>query len=127
MIEIADSESDDAFSSLSRMGFSAAEDGVTSPLSASPSRREEIFGYITKAVTSAPRTQDPENPSWHEKMLMYDPIILEDLTAWLNSGQLDRVGCDQEVSPEDVKRWCESKSVCCLWRVNLHGKERKRF
>ncbi|KAH0489182.1 hypothetical protein TgHK011_009623 [Trichoderma gracile] len=83
--------------------------------------------YITKAVTSAPRTTDPANPSWHEKMLLYDPIVLEDLTTWLNCGQLTRVGFDGEVSTMEVKQWCESKSVCCLWKVNLRGKERKRY
>lgn len=86
-----------------------------------------LFSLITKAVTSAPRTTDPSNPSWYEKMLMYDPIILEDLTAWLNSGQLTKVGYDSEVAPADVKKWCESRSICCLWRINVHGKERKRF
>jgi hypothetical protein len=60
-------------------------------------------------------------------MLMYDPVVLEDLTSWLNAGQLDRVGYDDEVSAGDVKKWCESKSICCLWKVNLQGKERKRF
>jgi hypothetical protein len=83
--------------------------------------------YITKAVTSAPRTTDPANPSWHDKMLLYDPIVLEDLTTWLNCGQLTRVGFDGEVSTMEVKQWCESKSVCCLWKVNLRGKERKRY
>lgn len=97
-------------------------------LNLSPTAQQSaLFSRITEAVTSAPRTTDPEHPSWHEKMLMYDPIILEDLTAWLNSGQLTRVGYDGEVAPVDVKKWCESRSVCCLWRVNLHGKERKRF
>lgn len=86
-----------------------------------------LFSLITKVVTSAPRTTDPSNPSWYEKMLMYDPIILEDLTAWLNSGQLTKVGHDSEVAPADVKKWCESRSFCCLWRINVHGKERKRF
>lgn len=86
-----------------------------------------VFGYITKAVTSAPRTTDPENPSWHEKMLMYDPIIVEDLAAWLNSGQLTRLGCDEEVSALDVKKWCEMRSICCLWKGTWNGKERKRL
>ncbi|KAL7929445.1 hypothetical protein V8C35DRAFT_197096 [Trichoderma chlorosporum] len=89
--------------------------------------RSLSYEYITKAVQSAPRTTDPENPSWHEKMLLYDPIVLEDLTAWLNCGQLTRVGFDGEVSAMEVKQWCESKSICCLWRVNLRGKERKRY
>ncbi|KAI8691664.1 Structure-specific endonuclease subunit SLX4 [Fusarium sp. Ph1] len=86
-----------------------------------------LFEYIAKAIRSAPRTTDPMEPSWHEKILLYDPIVLEDLAAWLNTGELSRVGYDGEVNPNDVKKWCESQSICCLWRVNLRGKERKRF
>ncbi|KAF4124988.1 endonuclease regulatory subunit [Geosmithia morbida] len=85
-----------------------------------------LFDKVTRAVTTAPRSTDPANPSWYEKILMYDPIVLEDITGWLNAGQLSRVGYDWEISPGEVKRWCESRSVCCLWRVNLRGKERKR-
>jgi hypothetical protein len=59
-------------------------------------------------------------------MLLYDPVVLEDLAAWLNTGELTRLGYDEEVSPAEVKRWCESRSVICLWKVNLRGKERKR-
>jgi hypothetical protein len=104
-----------------------ADDSVLSLTSSPTHQQARLFGYITDAVKTAPRSRDPENPSWHEKMLMYDPIVIEDLTAWLNAGQLDRVGCEEEVGPGDVKKWCESRSVCCLWRVNLNGKERKRF
>ncbi|RTE82121.1 hypothetical protein BHE90_003412 [Fusarium euwallaceae] len=86
-----------------------------------------LFEYIAKAIRSTPRTTDPTEPSWHEKILLYDPIVLEDLAAWLNTGELSRVGYDEEVNPNDVKKWCESQSICCLWRVNLRGKERKRF
>ncbi|KAG8425642.1 5'-flap endonuclease [Metarhizium acridum] len=86
-----------------------------------------LFTHITKAVTTAPRTTDPANPSWHEKILLYDPIVLEDLASWLNSGHLSRVGYDEEVNPVELKKWCESKSICCLWKVNLRGKERKRY
>lgn len=97
-------------------------------LDLSPTAQQSVLlSHITRAVTSAPRTADPENPSWHEKMLMYDPIILEDLAAWLNAGQLTRVGYDGEASPIDVKKWCESQSVCCLWRGTRRGKERKRL
>ncbi|UNI23298.1 5'-flap endonuclease [Purpureocillium takamizusanense] len=97
-------------------------------LTISPTDQQtELFSYVTKAVTTAPRTTDPANPSWHEKMLLYDPIVIEDLTAWLNCGQLTRVGYDGEVSGAEVKTWCESKSICCLWKVNLRGKERKRY
>jgi hypothetical protein len=60
-------------------------------------------------------------------MLLYDPIVVEDLAGWLNSGQLTAVGYDEEVSAAEVKKWCESKSVCCLWRDTHRGKERKRY
>ncbi|KAJ9136569.1 Structure-specific endonuclease subunit SLX4 [Pleurostoma richardsiae] len=141
VIEIADTDTEEgllspspSLSSPERIfsspsGVDLSGDGDTElTLNTSPtSQQSALFGYITAAVTSAPRTKDPAEPSWHEKMLMYDPIVLEDLAAWLNSGQLTRVGCADEVSPEDVKRWCESKSVCCLWRATMNGKERKRF
>ncbi|RYP06027.1 hypothetical protein DL764_003390 [Monosporascus ibericus] len=87
-----------------------------------------LFTLITRAVTTAPRSSSQEEPSWHERMLLYDPVVLEDLAAWLNAGQLARVGWDgPEVAPADVKRWCEARSVVCLWKVNLRGKERKRY
>ena len=86
-----------------------------------------LFAKIAKAVKTGPRTTDSTNPSWHEKILLYDPIVIEDFAAWLNSGELTRVGHDGEVSPGVVKKWCESKSICCLWKVNLRGQERKRF
>ncbi|KAK1763134.1 hypothetical protein QBC33DRAFT_550484 [Phialemonium atrogriseum] len=143
-IEIADSESEDAsvfnssrsaspepektFSSPLPADVSIDEGSTDLSLTASPTSREaNLFEFITKAVTTAPRSVDARDPSWHEKMLMYDPVVLEDLAAWLNSGQLDRVGYDSEVAPGEVKKWCESKSVCCLWRFNLNGQERKRF
>ena len=104
-----------------------AEEGDSSLTSSPTGQQARLFRYITDAVKTAPRSRDPERPSWHEKMLMYDPVVIEDLTAWLNGGELDRVGCDEEVGTGDVKKWCESRSVCCLWRVNINGKERKRF
>ena len=85
-----------------------------------------VFQAITRAVTTAPRSRDAARPSWHEKVLMYDPVVTEDLAAWLNEGQLDRVGFDSEVDADEVKRWCASKSVCCMGRATTRGKERKR-
>ena len=120
----------DVFSSPVRgdLELSITEDTEMSLMAGSPTTREmEVFDYITKAVKTEPPTRDVTEPSWHEKMLMYDPIILEDLAAWLNLGQLDRVGYDGEVAASEVKSWCESKSICCLWRVNLKGRERKRL
>jgi hypothetical protein len=81
------------------------------------SSQKALFKYISRAVKSAEPSKDPQNPSWHEKILLYDPIILEDLTIWLNTGALGKVGWDDEVVPKEVKKWCESKSICCLWRA----------
>lgn len=44
-----------------------------------------LYPKITAVVKGAPRTKDPKHPSWWEKMLLYDPIVLEDLTAWLSA------------------------------------------
>ncbi|OTA87344.1 hypothetical protein M434DRAFT_399521 [Hypoxylon sp. CO27-5] len=142
-VEIADSDLDDSVISTSSKASSPDRDRIfSSPpavdlsisdevdmsLTLSPTGQQaDLFRHITKAVTSAPRSRDPSQPSWHEKMLLYDPIVLEDLAAWLNAGALSGAGYDGEVSPFDVKKWCESKSVICLWRQNLNGKERKRY
>ncbi|KAI6370136.1 5'-flap endonuclease [Pyricularia grisea] len=120
---------DPVFSSPDKenVDVSIGEDTIMSLAAHPTAQQAELFTCITRAVKSAPRSTDPDKPSWHEKMLMYDPIVLEDLAAWLNAGQLDRVGYDGEVAPTDVKMWCESKSVCCLWRMSYRGKERKRL
>ncbi|KAF9872505.1 AT hook domain-containing protein [Colletotrichum karsti] len=124
VIEIPDSASE---GSISLSPFSSPEPTFSSPppvdvslsvgedteisLAASPKTQEDValFQHITEAVTTAPPAIDPKKPSFHEMMLMYDPIILEDLATWLNTGQLSRVGYDGEVSPTEVKQW----SGCC--------------
>lgn len=142
VIEIPDSEDNESdfvsspqanldrmFSSPPPLDMSlATNDSTEPPLTATPTDQEvALFEHITNAVRSAPRTTDPQEPSWHEKILLYDPVVLEDLATWLNTGELSRVGYDGEVNPNDVKKWCESKSICCLWRVTHRGNERKRF
>ncbi|KAF2996201.1 5'-flap endonuclease [Curvularia kusanoi] len=47
--------------------------------------RPSICSAITTHIRSVPPTKNPKKPSWHEKILMYDPIILEDFTAYLNT------------------------------------------
>ncbi|OAA55267.1 nudix domain containing protein [Niveomyces insectorum RCEF 264] len=64
----------------------------------------DLFRYITKAVVTAPRAKDTANPSWHEKILMYDTIILETFTAWLNDGPLLAAGYDGPVTAIEVKK-----------------------
>lgn len=89
--------------------------------------QKSLFTHISRAIQSARPSKDSTTPSWHEKILLYDPIILEDLAVWLNTGALEKVGWDGEVDPKEVKKWCESKSVCCLWKENLRGGARSRY
>lgn len=89
--------------------------------------RAHLFSQITKAVTTFPPSHDPKCLSFHEKILMYDPIVLEDLTVWLNTEGLGKIGEDDEVGPALVKEWCEARSICCLWRENLRGGARDRW
>lgn len=49
---------------------------------------------------------------------MYDPILVEDFTRWLNTEGLGGVGYDGEARTGEVKRWCLSKSICCLFKEN---------
>lgn len=46
--------------------------------------RPSISASISAHIRSIPPTTNPKKPSWHEKILMYDPIVLEDFTAYLN-------------------------------------------
>lgn len=101
-------------------------DDAEAALSANSSQKL-LFGHITRAIKTAERSSDPQNPSWHEKILMYDPIVLEELTLWLNTGALEKQGWDDEVEPKEVKKWCESKSICCLWRESLRNGARSRY
>ncbi|GLB05277.1 5'-flap endonuclease [Aspergillus tubingensis] len=80
---------------------------------------------ITKAVraqsatrTASSHTQNThtKKQTWHEKILMYDPIPLEEFTTWLNTEGLGLVNEDREVGAGFVRRWCESKGVVCCYR-----------
>ena len=61
-----------------------------------------LIDRITEAITTYPPTHNMKNLTWHEKILLYDPIVLEDLASWLNLEGLGRVGVDEEVSSSMV-------------------------
>lgn len=86
-----------------------------------------LFKHITRAIRALPPTSDSHFPNWQEKILMYDPIVIEDLTVWLNTGALGKTGWDAEVGTKEVKKWCEGRSICCLWKENLRGGARARY
>ncbi|KAG9957598.1 hypothetical protein KCU61_g8970, partial [Aureobasidium melanogenum] len=56
-----------------------------------------LFPKITRTVRSTPPSQDHKNPTWHEKILLYDPIVLEDLTLWLNAQGSDKTHCMRDI------------------------------
>ncbi|KAK5122981.1 hypothetical protein LTR85_003547 [Meristemomyces frigidus] len=113
-----------------------------------PSVLKQLFPRITAAVKASPRSTDSGKPSWHQKILLYDPIVLEDFTAYLNAQAL-RISVQRtkrkapskgrkkkdahvETAPEVemveeelqawmVQKWCEEMSVCCLWKNGLRG------
>ncbi|KAH0018345.1 hypothetical protein KCU78_g7193, partial [Aureobasidium melanogenum] len=63
-----------------------------------------LFPKITKTVRSTPPSQDHKNPTWHEKILLYDPIVLEDLTLWLNAqGVRFEVSVPKDYDEDDVE------------------------
>jgi hypothetical protein len=62
-----------------------------------------IFTSITTHIRSIPPTPDPKNPSWHEKILMYDPIILEDFTAYLNDTA--HIRTYRRATQKQIKAW----------------------
>ena len=122
-----------------------------------PAMQTALFPQITKSITSAPPsgrdTDLTAAPTWHEKILLYDPIVLEDLTAWLNAQgvrtELERLkpkvktrGRKKKDAPPEVdewevvrdevkawmvQKWCEENSVCCLWREGLRGGVKGRY
>ncbi|KAL9091086.1 MAG: hypothetical protein Q9165_005013 [Trypethelium subeluteriae] len=91
-----------------------------------PSIAERLFPFLTVVVKAAPRSSDPKRPNWHEKILMYDPIVAEDLTEWL----WGRMEAETEFEGRDwewwdkgkglrawmVRRWCEEMGVCCVMK-----------
>ncbi|KAF2090326.1 hypothetical protein K490DRAFT_54718 [Saccharata proteae CBS 121410] len=46
--------------------------------------RNGVFCRISAAIKGASPTTDPSRPGWWERILLYDPVVVEDLTGWLN-------------------------------------------
>ena len=89
-----------------------------------------LHAKVSEALVKVPDGADGDAQrlnSFHLKILMYDPIVLEDLTVWLNDGGLKSVGCDLQVTLTDLRHWCNEHGVCCLARETNRGLQRKRF
>ncbi|KUL88509.1 hypothetical protein ZTR_05471 [Talaromyces verruculosus] len=84
----------------------------------------ELQSSITKAIRLQARSKRSLSSSshspqltWHEKILLYEPIILEDFAAWLNTEGFALVCEDREVGVALVRTWCESQGICCTFRA----------
>jgi hypothetical protein len=120
-------------------------------------QRQALFGTITTTIKTPAQQNSHGKLSWYQKILLYDPIVLEDLTTWLNAqgvtvsvrkfkpktnkkGRKRKVDAntthdadsaqDEEAEWEVVQeplqawmvqKWCQEKSVCCLWKGGLRG------
>ena len=78
---------------------------------------------ITKAVRAQPAMPAfasvdgfSKRLRWQEKLLMYDPIVLEDFATWLNMEGLGLVAEDREVGTGFLREWCETKGICCCYK-----------
>lgn len=105
---------------------------LTSHISSSSSKpstatttNPSLLQTITSAIKSFPPTHCANSLTFYEKILLYDPIVLEDLTVWLNTVGLGRVGEDDEVGVKVVREWCLEQSVCFISREEGWRKKRK--
>ncbi|KAI5779986.1 Slx4 endonuclease-domain-containing protein [Geopyxis carbonaria] len=88
---------------------------------------QSIHRKISQAIREAANPNDASSGFFYRQILMYDPIVLEDLAAWLNTIGLANVGVDEEVHVAEVRAWCDINSICCLAKETQKGLERKRF
>jgi hypothetical protein len=71
--------------------------------------KAETFARITSHIRSLPLTTDIQNPSWHEKILMYDPIVLEDFTTYLNAATPIRNY--KRATQKQIKAWNKAQKA----------------
>jgi hypothetical protein len=90
-----------------------------------PLELQRLYVKISEAVETAGKSSGTD--SFYFKILMYDPVVLEDLTVWLNTVGLTSVGIDEEVTVCDTRSWCDRNGVCCLAKETQKGLERKRY
>jgi hypothetical protein len=60
--------------------------------------KSSVFSSITSHIRSLLPTTDPKKPTWHEKILMYTPIILEEFTPYL-------------IANTDVRTWKRATKI----------------
>lgn len=94
-----------------------------------PDIQAKLFPDITLAVKGQTRSMGGQKLTWYEKMLMYDPIVIEDLTAFVNAEGLSITVKEkkEDIRGWMVQKWCEDNSVCCLWKEGLRGGVKTKY
>jgi Slx4 endonuclease len=94
--------------------MTSANNGTVTVKSAShpgwPAVASKLFPKITEVVKTAPPSTDSAILTWYDKILLYDPIVIEDLTAWLNEQGLRIPGKPRLNGTESVKSKGKAKS-----------------
>ncbi|KAK8153211.1 hypothetical protein BC567DRAFT_237814 [Phyllosticta citribraziliensis] len=62
-----------------------------------------VFSIITDAIKASRPPVHPGEPSWHERILLYDPVVVEDLSEWLN-GRGIRIQMEVAVKVKKTKK-----------------------
>lgn len=123
----------DVSASAPAMAIAAGQGQTNASVAASPSTLTpqptplplpDLKLQIRPAIEFQSTTEDGLTPTWREKILMYDPIVLEDLTVWLNTCGFRAVQEDREISALEVRAWCEENGVCCLWKGGWRGRRK---
>ncbi|KAF2822504.1 structure-specific endonuclease subunit SLX4 [Ophiobolus disseminans] len=83
--------------------------------------RPSVFASITAHVRAQPPTTNPSRPSWYERILMYDPVVLEDLTAHLNVST--GVRSWRRATKAQTKAWNKEMKKSGEDEVFAHGEE----
>lgn len=90
---------------------------------------DSLKGLIRKALTKNKDDKTPRNhyeqPTYYEKIQLYDPIILEEFTAWLNTEGFNAIGEDREIDVNKVRDWCHENGICCLWKGGWRANKKK--
>jgi hypothetical protein len=76
---------------------------IATPLLEWSTVKTHVFSQITSHIRSLSPSTDPSKPTWHERILMYDPIVLEDFTAYLNAKTPIRVY--KKATQKQIKAW----------------------
>ncbi|KAL7271733.1 5'-flap endonuclease [Rhizina undulata] len=92
----------------------AAAEASAQKTKATMEEKKETMRNITKAVKH-------DKDMW-EKLLRYEPVVVDEFCGWLNVRGLGAVGVDEEVGAEVVREWCEAGGVCCVLDLWKHGK-----